>query len=809
MNNVFFSIPTNSKFITISLLFFIFIYETRADNEQQTPTQNITGRVTDIHTTMPLPGAAVVLSGNEQQKGTITDEDGYFELKDVPVGRITLQFSFLGYHSQTLKNVQLQAGKELLLNIEMEEKVLMGKEVTIIGKRKKGRPDNEMAKVSARSFSTEETERYAGSHNDVARMASNFAGVMGNDDSRNDIIIRGNSPTGLLWRLEGMDIPNPNHFGATGTTGGPVSMLNNTLLTNSDFLTGAFPSEYGNANAGVFDLKMRQGNPRNYEFLGQIGFNGFEGGIEGPFSKTSNASFIINYRYSTLSLFDKMGMDFGTSGVPYYQDLSFKTDIPSTPLGKISVFGLGGLSDIEIWDSRSSEEDDNEMYGASGYDLTNGVDMGLVGVSSSKILNETTYIKTIVGLSGHKNKVVIDSLSDDRLRKYANYRSNFGENTLNVSSFLNKKIDQHHLVKTGIYYKRLGFNYNDSSYTRENDAMEVITNHSGNTSLWQPWFQWQYRITDKLEITAGLHVSHFTLNEETSLEPRAGMKWQFRPDQSFSFGYGLHSQTAPLYIYFYEAGQDTDNSFQPNTDLPMTKSRHLVFSYDRTLGPQTRLKFETYYQHLYDVAVDATSRSSYSLLNEGANFYISFPDFLEASGTGWNYGTEITLERFLHKGFYYLFTGSVFESKYKDARERVHNTAFNNNFVFNLLAGKEFEISRNDAAKRKSLDVNIKTIWAGGKRKTPSTSVWNGDEFVQQYDYSRTFGIKLKDYIRTDLSFSFKIDSNKLTQEWGIEITNLLNRQNIFAEDFNRTTGESEHTYQLGFMFIPHYRIIF
>jgi hypothetical protein len=157
MNNVFFSIPTNSKFITISLLFFIFIYETRADNEQQTPTQNITGRVTDIHTTMPLPGAAVVLSGNEQQKGTITDEDGYFELKDVPVGRITLQFSFLGYHSQTLKNVQLQAGKELLLNIEMEEKVLMGKEVTIIGKRKKGRPDNEMAKVSARRFSTEET----------------------------------------------------------------------------------------------------------------------------------------------------------------------------------------------------------------------------------------------------------------------------------------------------------------------------------------------------------------------------------------------------------------------------------------------------------------------------------------------------------------------------------------------------------------------------------------------------------------------------------------------------------------------------
>lgn len=142
-----------------------------------------------------------------------------------------------------------------------------------------------MATVSARSFTVEETSRYAGSLNDPSRMAANYAGVSSTSDARNDIIIRGNSPLGVLWRLNGMEIPNPNHFGSLGTTGGPVSILNNNLLDKSDFLTGAFPAEYGNALAGVFDLQMRSGNNEKTEFLGQVGFNGFELGAEGPIGK--------------------------------------------------------------------------------------------------------------------------------------------------------------------------------------------------------------------------------------------------------------------------------------------------------------------------------------------------------------------------------------------------------------------------------------------------------------------------------------------------------------------------------------------
>jgi hypothetical protein len=180
-----------------------------------------------------------------------------------------------------------------------------------------------MATVSARNFNPEEASRYVASREDIARMATNFAGVKGSDDSRNDIVIRGNSPNGVLWRVEGLDIGNPNHFASFGTTGGPVNIINNKMLGNSDFLTGAFPAEYGNGISGVFDLKLRNGNKEKNEFTAQIGILGLEGTAEGPINEKKGSSYIISYRYATLSIMNKLGINFGAAGNPSYQDLNF------------------------------------------------------------------------------------------------------------------------------------------------------------------------------------------------------------------------------------------------------------------------------------------------------------------------------------------------------------------------------------------------------------------------------------------------------------------------------------------------------
>ena len=251
----------------------------------QNLTQTVRGSLKDKQTFEPLIGAKIIIVGTDPLIGAVSDLDGKFRLENVPVGRQQIAISYVGYEPMVLSNIDV-ASKEVVLNLEMTEAVNMMKKVEVKANSDKGESINKMATVSIRQFSVEQSNRFSGSFNDVARMAQNFAGVQGADDSRNDIVVRGNSPTGVLFRMEGVDIPNPNHFARFGTAGGPVSILNNNVLANSDFMTGAFPAEYGNAIAGVFDLKMRTGNNEKHEFMFQMGFNGAELMAEGPLIKS-------------------------------------------------------------------------------------------------------------------------------------------------------------------------------------------------------------------------------------------------------------------------------------------------------------------------------------------------------------------------------------------------------------------------------------------------------------------------------------------------------------------------------------------
>ena len=302
-----------------------------------------------------------------------------------------MEASFVGYNSTVYNNLYLTSGKEYVLTIKLEEKVIVGEEVTVMAYNRKDLPLNEMAQVGARSFSVEETERYAGSVGDPARMASSYAGVLTLGTQINDIVIRGNSTNALLWRMQGLRIPNPNHFGEMASIGGTVSMLNNNVLGNSDFYTGAFPAEFSDAQSGIFDLKLRKGNQETREYLAQIGFGGFEAGIEGPFKKGSHPSYIVNYRYSTMGVFDLLGLDIGVFAIPSYQDLSFNIDVPTKKAGKLSFFGLGGLNSISD-QYYNPEEDKGDTTEAASY-------LGFTGVNHLFFFNENSSISTSFGIS--------------------------------------------------------------------------------------------------------------------------------------------------------------------------------------------------------------------------------------------------------------------------------------------------------------------------------------------------------------------------------------------------------------------------
>ena len=652
-------------------------------------TQTVKGTIIDEQSGNVLDNATIILEGNSSIAG-ISDSLGNFKLKKVPIGRQTIRVSLIGYEESVTRNIEITSSKEVVLEIRMTERIKKLDEVIVRAGKQKNRALNDAALVSARQFSVDEAVRYAGTRNDPSRMAQNFAGVSGTNDARNDIIIRGNSPAGVLWRMEGIDIPNPNHYSTLGSTGGPVTILNTNTLKNSDFITSAFPAQYGNAVAGVFDLRMRNGNNEKYEFLGQMGFNGFEFGAEGPLNSGTKSSFLINYRYSLVAVIQKAGLNVGTgSATPYYQDINFKINIPTQKAGTFSLFGLGGESHIKfdaIDEDNLYSTDDGSLRERNFRSVT-----GVTGLSHTYFFNPNTSGKFMLAVSGIDSKYREDFYNSTKPDKTAFYKKNI-QVKYSAGYTFNKKINSKNQLTAGVVADFNNLKLRNDYIPDGDSVLTTFFDTKKNAALVKHFVNFGHRFSDKLSSNLGVYHQLFTLNNTQSIEPRWNIKYQLRPNQSFSFGAGLHSQTQPLEVYFYETKNTNGQTELTNKELEFVKSVHVVLGYDINFSRQLRLKAEVYGQYIYNAAVEKTS-SSFSMLNAGADFYFPDKTNLVNNGKGYNYGIELTLEKFLDKGFYYLFTASLFESKYKGSDNVWRNTAFNSNYIVNFLGGKEFKLN--------------------------------------------------------------------------------------------------------------------
>lgn len=763
-------------------------------------TQTVRGTVYDETTGQPLAGANVIIQDSDPLLGASTDMQGEFRIQNVPVGRATVKAMYMGYHPEIVRNVLVYSGKETTLRIELEQQVLEMEEITVSALQK-FESINEMAVTSARMFTIEETEKYAGSRGDVARMASNYAGVSFSNDSRNDIVIRGNSPAGLLWRLEGVDIPNPNHFAMEGTTGGPVGMLNNNTLSNSDFITGAFPAEYGNALSGVFDLRMRNGNNDEFEYIGQVGFNGFELGAEGPINKEQGSSFLANYRYSTLDAMDKMGIDFGTVGVPRYQDFSGKMVFPLEN-GRIDAFALWGTSEIAILDS---EDSDKDLYSQDGQDLYNGSTVGVSGVGYTLFHNPNTSSR--ISVSGTYQKTETDIYKLEEEFRQRELDDNYIEYKASLDYVLAHRFNNQVSTENGLSLDQMGFDLDGRVYDFEDQTFYQYFNNERallkGPLYSQLYSSWKFKKSDELIYTAGLNVAHFSLNSNVAIDPRLGVSYAFNPSQSVSIAYGRHSRLQWLSTYYFTdvpAGTAVDKT---NTDLDYTKANHIVLGFDHLFSENLRLKLEAYAQALYDVPVRHLS-SSYSILNTGAEFNIDLYENLVNEGTGRNVGVELTLERFYTQGLYYLITASFFDSKYKGSDGIERPTVFDTDFVCNLLVGKEFAFGAQN-----TLFFDTKIAWAGGRPYTPIDLEASRAAKEIRWDDTRAFSQQHPNYFKLDFKVGYRRSAGSITQEWMIYIENLSDHKNVLTMSYDSVSGEIETIYQLGVFPMMQYRIYF
>ena len=777
----------------------------------QNLTQTVRGQVTDAQTKRPLKGANVVVVSTKTPTGTTTDEQGNFEITEIPVGRHTIKISYMGYSQRTMSNVEVKSGSQTVLNIKMQQRVIEEEAVEVTAENDKMETNNEMAAVSTRSFTIDESQRYAGSRNDVARMASNFAGVQGSDGSRNDIVIRGNSPLGMLWRLEGVAIPNPNHFGGFGSTGGPVSMLNNNTLAQSDFSTGAFPAQYGDAYAGVFDLQMRRGNNQEHEFLGQVGFNGFEAGLEGPIDKEKGSSYMVNYRYSTLSVFQQLGVDIGTgSAVPKYQDVNFKLHFPDADGGHLQVFGLGGINRIKFSSGSGSNNNPN-LYTNNKLEVTDQNRLGILGVEKQWLLgDETVATLTLAGTHQNNTQQRDSTLNPDTDRQRTLYGQRFRRNKLFGSIKVDHRFNSQHSLEAGLKANHYRLDMVDSNYQHSTQSYRRFTDFDGNTSLIQPYMAYQFKASQDLTLNAGLHGNWLTLDNQFALEPRISAEYQDGRN-TYTAGFGLHSQKAPLNVHFQNVRGGNGKLRQANKDLGFIKALHGVLGYERQLSEKVRLKTEAYYQDITQSIVEPTP-SSYSILNfTDAGYQDRSPRNLVNGGSGTNYGLDVTLEQFMDQGFYYMLTSSIFTSQYEGSDGKQRSTAHNGNCMNNLVIGKEFELWANsgDQSTKTFLVLDGSIAHGGGKRYTPIDVQASREQGETVYQLDKPYTKQFKDYFRSDLQLSLKVNGENVTQEFGFDIQNITDRKNPLRRNFNPSSGTVETINQTGILPVGQYRVEF
>ncbi len=789
-------------------------------DETKKLSQTVRGTIIDADSKLPLIGSNVVIVGTNPAIATSTDTTGAFKFENIAIGRIALQVTYIGYESLNISEVVINSGKEVVLELSMQESVIKLEDVVVKTSRK-GDATNDMALLSSHSISVNETKRYTGGMDDLARVASSFAGVACTASGGSDIIVRGNSPKYLQWRLDGIEISSPYHMDDQNASAGALTALNNSLLAATDFYTGAFSPEYGNVLSSVMDVKLRTGNNEKFEAAYGLGLMGTDLTLEGPFKKGYAGSYLVNYRYSSISLLNKIGI-LDIPAVVDYQDATFKVVLPTKKIGTFSVFGLGGLSGIlmnnaiqvpttTIKDAAISKDFDKSNY------LSN------LSLSHTLSINANSYIKTSLSYSasgiddelieGYTLKKYDGNgafVSDSVVDKKQKFTNEIENSTYRAAIVYNTKMSAKDKIQIGAKYTLNSNKYFQNLYNEQVGALLNVTDFNKNINTLNNFASWKHSFNDNISFVAGIHNMNVLLNKKSTLEPRFGVNWKINHSNAIHAGYGKHSTMENPHNYYTKLVLADGSTFEPNKELDLLKANHYVLGYKKYFTDNLVAKIEAYYQNLYNLPVENLDTSYYATINEGVEYrYVA----LVNEGTSENYGFEITLEKFFNESYYFLINTSIYESKYKALEGVWRNTQYNGNYMLNLLFGKEF---KNLGRKQnKTLALNSKVFFSGGKRYIPLIRDAQGNVDVdpvnnRYWDYKQAYNKRLENVFQLNLSISYKINKATTTHEIFLDLMNLTDNRAKIGEYYDASAPE-KIGYITQFQLFPNlmYRVYF
>lgn len=766
------------RYMRLLCLFFVF-WSSSGSLQAQSYLQTVKGTLLDQESRQPIAEVILRFTNQLTEYTVFTDSNGNFKAK-IPTGRWSLVASHLGYGPK-VQNVLVGSGKEVVLEITLEAKVFETQEIQVsAGKKSWLTPSGGS---SVRTLQSQDAARFAGGYYDPLRMVANFAGVTsGNSDENNEIVVRGNSPKGMLWRLEGLEIPNPNHLSnGVGSNGGAYSMVSTNVLADFDFYTGAFPAEYGNALSGVMDLRLRKGNSDQHEFGLQLSVVGVEAAAEGPIGKSTGNSFLFNMRYANFDILKKYGIVSiqDLSIIPSSLDWTFKMNFQGKKLGELEFFSIGGKSKAGNEPSAIRED---ILKGVNNDEFLEEDALTVVGIRHLKSFRDgKTYLRTILGWT-KSNLNWHEGVEDTNFVHVLNKQDWMITPVLRASVMVNRKVDPKNSFKAGFEFHST---FADMFSIRRLTSIkfDTLVDQRSQSFYAQAYFQWKYKPVDYFELTPALHSSYTGINKELTLEPRLGMVFNLPGNQSINFGTGLYSRQEPIPIYYFRVKLTKTGRETVNRDLKTTKAFHLVAGYRKSFSNELKVSLEAYYQHLYDVPVSIYTTNTFSMVNSSEGL----PDIdLNNEGKSDNSGIELTVDKSFQHSYYLLATFSLFDSRYRASNSNWYSTYYNANFVFNFVAGKEFKVGK---YQQNTLGFNLRNIARGGYRFTPVNYSQSLIRKTVIYDVPNTYGAHLPFFDRLDFGINYRVNKKNSAFNFSLDIQNLLNRHNVYRRNFSYVKG--------------------
>jgi hypothetical protein len=750
-------------------------------------TKTVKGKVVDRISSQGLSGASIKLTSENFEQGTYANDAGEFEIQNVPTGRYKVVVSYTGYTSFD-EELLVIAGHEPSLKVSLSESAIMLIEVEVAAVQNKTEDV-----PGLRSYSIEKTMRIPANFFDPVRMATTHPGVIAANDQGNSIIIKGNSPNGLLWRLNGLDIVNPNHLSNAGTlsdkpmaNGGGVNILSAQMLDKTDLYTGAFPVNYGNALSGIVDMRLRDGNHDRFEGTAQASLIGLDASAEGPISKNHSTSLLANYRYSTVGLLSKLGVNFGGEIIDF-QDFSFNLNTRGKKGATLSFFGFGGLSSNTFKEKAKAEWVEDKDHNNINYKSKTYA----VGMNYKKSFKRSV-LSFSLGYSGNSQdrNLTASSLLPGNETWLREERYESSKDVLSNNIQFEQKIGKSSTWQIGMITDLMNDALSSSQLVSNGGVSGVEVGKSSGVLL-QPYTALNVSLAPGFDMHAGLRYINYTYNSNNAFEPR--LLFNYHPSQktSFDMGYGIVSQMQ-LPSTYYAVG---------NKNLGFTKAHHFNFGYHQTITGNLKLNTEIYYQQLFNVPVEKTP-SSFSAVNLLETLA---PANLVNDGLADNYGVNLSVEKSFYNDNYFMVGGSYYESTYTGSDGRRRDTRFNGKYTINAIYGKEWKSEK----KNRTIGLNTRMLYLGGMRETSINVAASQTAGETVRDDSKPFNNKLNDYFRIDLRLSFRKNKIHYTRTFAIDIQNVTGQQNEAYHYYDFTKQKVVTKYQLGLIPVIVYRIDF